>query len=93
MVVDCENPSHKEYLKAFLKKFPSASPDAKSAIIDVNPNDWWAVDLKHPENNTAKCCQMCSITEGIKRITSPGWKGQPAPYDRPYLSPDGEFYD
>lgn len=68
MVVDCENPGHKEYLKSFLKKFPSASPDTKFAIIDANPNDWWAVDLKHPENNTAKCCQMCSTTEGIRRI-------------------------
>ncbi len=76
----CKNPRHKQHLKAFLKKYPTASKDAKFAIITVNPDDW-GIDLEHPEKNTAKCCQMCSIAEDIKQTSSPDWDGQPAPAD------------
>ena len=92
-IMSCENPRHNSHLKAFLKKFPSVSPNAKFTAIDMDPLYWW-VDLTHPEKNTAKCCRICSIQEDIKRVTSPEWKGQPAPYDRNYLTVDGgEFTD
>lgn len=75
----CENPRHKQHLKAFLMKYPTTDKNGEFAIIAVNPNDWWGADLEHPENNTAQCCQMCSIQEGIKQASSPDWDGQPAP--------------
>ena len=78
----CENPHHKQHLKAFLTQYPTANKNAECAIIKVNPDDW-AIDLEHPEKNTVKCCQMCSIQEDIKRVTSQGWTGQPASYN-PY---------
>ncbi len=78
--VHCENPRHKQHLKRFLKKYSTADKNGEFAIITVNPEEW-AVDLEHPEKNTAKCCQMCSIQEDIKRVTSPGWTGQPASYN------------
>jgi hypothetical protein len=61
----CENPRHKQHLKAFLKEYPTADKEGEFAIITVNPEDF-AVDLEHPEKNTVKCCQMCSIREDIK---------------------------
>jgi hypothetical protein len=36
----------------------------------------WISDLEYEELNTAKSCQMYSIQEDIKRISSPGWDGQ-----------------
>ena len=67
MTDHCEHPNHEEYFEAFLAKFPTASKhEGYGAIIDVNP-DGWGADLENPKKNTAKCCQMCSITEGIKR--------------------------
>lgn len=36
----CENPRHKQHLKTFLRKHPTASRNATYAIIDVNPEDW-----------------------------------------------------
>jgi len=53
---ECENPRHKQHLKAFLKEYPTASKNAKFAIITVNPEDW-GIDLEHPEKNTINCCQ------------------------------------
>jgi hypothetical protein len=65
----CEHPNHKQYFKDLLAKYPTASKhDGYGAIITANPEDWGA-DLEHPEKNTVKCCQMCSISEGIKRTT------------------------
>ena len=64
---------------AFLKKYPTASKNATYAIIDVDPNNHWVANLEYEDRNTAKSCQMCSIQEDIKRISSPGWDGQPAP--------------
>jgi hypothetical protein len=55
----CENPQHKQHLKRFLKKYPTADKNGEFPIITVNPEDW-AIDLEHPEKNTVKCCQMCS---------------------------------
>ena len=78
-MMQCENPRHKQHLKALLKKYPTAGKNGEFAIIAVNPKDWWGADLYHPENNTAKCCQMCSIQEGIKQASNPDWTGQPAP--------------
>ena len=52
----------------------------RSSIIDVDPQTWIS-DLEHEDRNTAKSCQMCSIQEDIKRITSPGWTGQPTSYN------------
>ena len=81
-LLSCENPRHKQHLQRFLKKYSTADKNGEFAIITVNSEDW-AIDLEHPEKNTAKCCQMCSIQEDIKRVTSPEWKDQPASYN-PY---------
>jgi hypothetical protein len=62
----CENPRHKQHLKRFLKKYPTADKNGEFAIITVNSEDW-AIDLEHPEKNTVKCCQMCSIQEDYSR--------------------------
>jgi hypothetical protein len=62
----CQHPKHTEYLEAFLKKYPSATREGGyGAIIDVDPAEWWASDDE--SKNTAKCCKMCSISEGIAR--------------------------
>jgi hypothetical protein len=65
----CEHPNHEAYFEAFLTKYPTASKhEGYGAIIDVDPEEW-AADLENPKKNTAKCCQMCSISEGIKRAS------------------------
>jgi hypothetical protein len=65
----CEHPNHEQYYKAFLDKYPTASKHGGYwAIIDVDPEEW-AKDLEHPQKNTAKCCQVCSISEDIKRAS------------------------
>lgn len=62
----CEHPNHEQYFKAFLAKYPTASKHREYGIInDVDPEKW-ARDLEHPERNTAKCCQVCSISEDLK---------------------------
>jgi len=48
-------------------------PLGYGTIITVNPEDW-ARDLENPTKNTVKCCQMCSISEDIKRANNPIWK-------------------
>ncbi|MGH9964487.1 MAG: hypothetical protein ACRD5E_06635 [Nitrososphaeraceae archaeon] len=40
----CQHPKHKEYLVAFLKKYPTASKDAHFAINMVDPEEWWISD-------------------------------------------------
>jgi hypothetical protein len=70
--VECENPRHKEHLKRFLKKYPTASKDATYDIIDVDPPIHWVANLDHEARNMAKSCQMCSIQEDIERCSSPG---------------------
>jgi len=70
----CEHPNHEQYYKAFLAKYPTASKHGGyGAIITVNPENW-ARDLENPKKNTVKCCQMCSISEDIKRVSNPIWK-------------------
>ena len=65
----CEHPNHEEYFEAFLTTYPTASlHEGYGVIIDVDPEEW-AADLESPSKNTAKCCQMCSITESIKRAS------------------------
>jgi len=75
-VLQCQNPGHKEHLKNFIRKYPSAKDRVPDTIITVNPEDW-AIDLEHPEKNTVKCCKMCSIQEDIKRARSPDRRNEP----------------
>ena len=79
-VVHCDNPQHKQHLKAFLTQYLTVNKNAEFVIIKVNPDDW-AIDLENPKKNTVQYCQMCSIQEDIKRVTSPGWTDQPASYN------------
>jgi hypothetical protein len=74
-----ENPRHKEHLKRFLKKYPTASKDSTYDIIDVDPKPHWVANLDHEERNTAKSCQVCSTLEDIEGCSSPDWNEQPAP--------------
>lgn len=57
-----------------------ADKNGEFAIITVNAEDW-AVDLEHPEKNTARCCQLCCVLEDTIRVSSPGWNDQPASYN------------
>ena len=75
-VVHCDNPQHKQHLKAFLTQYLTVNKNAEFVIIKVNPDDW-AIDLENPKKNTVQYCQMCSLQEDIKRVTSPGWNDQP----------------
>jgi len=73
---DCQHPKHKQYLKAFLKKYPTANKDAHFATNMVDPEEWYVSD--DSKKNTVMCCQMCGITEGILRsktrnISTPGY--------------------
>ena len=61
----CEHPNHENYLKAFLKKYPTANTDVHFAVNWVDPNEWFISD--DPKRNTTKCCQMCGINEDITR--------------------------
>jgi hypothetical protein len=36
----CENPNHKQHVKNFVKKYPTAKGRVPSTIILVDPNDW-----------------------------------------------------
>ncbi|MGC1132362.1 MAG: hypothetical protein WA941_06040 [Nitrososphaeraceae archaeon] len=61
----CQHPNHENYLKTFLKKYPTANKVAHFSINMVHPEEWYiSDDLK---KNTTKCCQMCSISEDIVR--------------------------
>ena len=76
--MNCECPRHNKHVKNFIRKYPGA--DGKFGIIDVEPGEW-LVNLEYPEKNTAYCCQLCCVLEDAKRVTSPGWNGQPASYN------------
>ena len=78
----CQSSRHKEHVKNFVKKYPTAKGKVPDTMITVNPEDW-VIDLEDPKKNTVQCCQMCSIQEDIKRVTSLEWKDQPANYN-PY---------
>ena len=50
MVLQCQNPRHKQHLKAFLKKYPTADDeDTKFAIIDVDPKYWFRLGTPRKE--------------------------------------------
>ena len=61
----CEHPKHKEYLEAFLRKYPTANRDTHFPINMIDPEEWLISD--NPKKNTVRCCQMCSISEDIPR--------------------------
>jgi len=63
--IDCGHPKDNEYLKAFLKKYPTAIKDAHFSVNMVDPEEWFISD--DSKKNTPKCCQMCSISEDITR--------------------------
>jgi len=63
----CQHPKHKEYLVAFLKKYPTASKDAHFAINMVDSEEWWISDDQ--KKNTVRCCQTCGISEDIARAS------------------------
>jgi len=64
----CQHLKHKEYLEAFLKRFPTANRDTDFAIMTVDPEHWYISDDQ--KKNTVKCCRLCSISEDIKRASS-----------------------
>ena len=82
----CENPRHKQHLRRFLKKYPTADKNGEFPIITVNPEDW-AIDLEHPEKNTVSCCQMCSIQEDIERVSGTNWNASSQDYIRYNTAP------
>jgi len=72
----CQHPNHQIYLKASLKKYPTANKNAHFSVNMLDSEEWFISD--DPKKNTTKCCQMCSITEGITRssfrnISTPGF--------------------
>ena len=62
----CQNPRHKEHVKDFVRKFPTAKGRVPNATILVDPKDW-AISLEDPEVNTTECCRVWSISEDIIR--------------------------
>ena len=65
----CEHPNHDEHIEAFLRKYHTAKGRMPDAIITVDPEHWYISDDQ--KKNTVKCCQLCSISEDIKRASSP----------------------
>ena len=65
----CQHPNHKNYLKAFLKKYPTANKDERFSVNMVVAEEWYISD--DSSKNTVKCRQLCSISEDIKRASSP----------------------
>jgi hypothetical protein len=55
IAVRCDNPQHKQHLKAFLTQYLTVNKNAEFAIIKINPDDW-AIDLENPK----KYCPMLS---------------------------------
>ena len=64
--MSCENPNHKQDVKNFVKRYPTAKERVPQTIILVDPKDW-AVALETPTLNTTEGCQVCSIAEDIAR--------------------------
>ena len=61
----CQHQNHENYLKVFLKKYPTTNKDAHFSVNMVDPEEWYISD--DSKKNTTKCCQMCSISEDIAR--------------------------
>lgn len=74
----CECPRHEKHVKDFIKKYPGA--DGIFGIVDVEPSEW-LINSEYPEKNTAHCCQLRCVIEDTIRVSSPGWKDQPARYN------------
>jgi len=47
-----------------------AKRDAHYVIITVDQEEW-ATSLENPDKNTVKCCQVWSISEGMRRASRP----------------------
>jgi hypothetical protein len=45
-----------------------AKRDVHYIIITVDSEEW-AISLENPDKNTIKCCQVCSINEGMRRAS------------------------
>jgi len=45
-----------------------AKRDAHYIITTVDSEEW-AIPLENPDKNTIKCCQVCSINEGMRRAS------------------------
>jgi hypothetical protein len=63
-LLPCQNPKHKEHVKNFVKKYPTAKGNVPKTLIIVDPKEW-AISLEDPKVNTTECCQVWSITEDI----------------------------
>jgi hypothetical protein len=68
--------SPQEYLKAFLKNYPTADKDARFVVNKLDPEEWNVSD--DSKKNTVRCCIMCNIQEDIARsafrnISTPGY--------------------
>jgi hypothetical protein len=61
----CRNPRHKEHIKDFVRKYPTAKGRVPKPTILVDKD--WAISLEDPKANTTECCQVCSISEDIIR--------------------------
>lgn len=57
-------------MEAFLEKFLLAKRDAGYLIMTVDQEEW-AISLELPDKNTVRCCQVCSISEGMRRASRP----------------------
>jgi hypothetical protein len=64
----CEYPNHEDDMEAFLEKFPSCKKRCTLHNLTVDSEEW-AIPLENPDKNTIKCCQVCSITEGMRRAS------------------------
>jgi hypothetical protein len=65
LYLSCENPNHKEYVRNFVKKYPTAKGNVPDETIIVDPRYWYISD--NPKENTTRCCRVCSIQEDINR--------------------------
>jgi hypothetical protein len=65
LAAHCENPRHKQHLKAFQTKHPSASKNATYMIIHTNPEDCSA-DLEY-QDGMRQGTIRCVVTKKILR--------------------------
>jgi hypothetical protein len=63
----CQHPKNEQYLDGFICRYHKIRRDAKFAIIDIDPTEYWVSD--DPKKNTLKRCQMCSVSKDIARTS------------------------
>ena len=63
--MSCKNPNHKQDVKNFVKKYPTAKSNVPNTIIMIDPKYLYISD--NPKENTTRCCRVCSIPEDIRR--------------------------